>query len=64
MTQSNKHNAKGTESLSSPERNIVTPEGLKSHLDGESEVGGPEALIRCIKTERKYQTWEMIVIKI
>lgn len=40
------------------------PEDFKSHLNGESEVGSPEALTRCIKTERKYQTWEMIVIKI
>lgn len=44
--------------------NNVTLEGFKSHLYGESEVVGPEALIRCIKNERKYQTWEMIVIKI
>lgn len=44
--------------------NIVTLEEFKPHLYGESELVGPEALIRCIKNERKYQTWEMIVIKI
>lgn len=44
--------------------NIITLEEFKSHLYGESEVVGPEALIRCIKNERKYQTWEIIVIKI
>lgn len=35
----------------------------KSNLYGKSEVGGSKALISCIKNERKYQTWEMIVIK-
>lgn len=44
--------------------NTATLEEFKSHLYGKSEVGGSEALISCIKNERKYQTWEMIVIKI
>jgi len=44
--------------------NIATLEEHKPHLYGESVLACPEALIRCIKNERKYQTWEMIVIKI
>lgn len=40
------------------------PWRIKPHLYGESKVVGPEALIRYIKNERKYQTWEMTVIKI
>lgn len=56
---------KRTKSLNNQKKmNNVTLEGFKPHLYGESEVVGPEALIRCIKNERKYQTWEMIVIKI